>query len=86
MSSESFVSIEIEGISTEGDWKDCTYELEVNIGNPFYCIGPRQTASYSLYKWKEAHWALRSYGRNRIDHYTTYFVLIRLNRQRTRLK
>lgn len=34
MSSESFVSIEIEGISTEGDWKDCTYEIEVIIGKP----------------------------------------------------
>lgn len=34
MSSESFVSIEIEGINTEGDWKDCTYEIEVKLRKP----------------------------------------------------
>ena len=28
MSTESFMSIEIEDVDTEGDWKDCTYHIE----------------------------------------------------------
>lgn len=29
MSTESFMSIEIEDVDIEGDWKDCTYHIEV---------------------------------------------------------